>query len=51
MAYQGFILAYGFGDRRLEAIAAWKKAEAINPSSDVGSAARKYLEAEGVPKR
>lgn len=48
---KGFILAYGFGDRRQEAIAAWKKAEAINPSSDVGSAARKYLEAEGVTKR
>ncbi|HZX36418.1 MAG TPA: tetratricopeptide repeat protein [Thermodesulfobacteriota bacterium] len=48
---KGFMLAYGFGDRRQEAIAAWKKAEAINPSSDVGSAARKYLESEGVTKR
>ena len=48
---KGFILAYGFQDRRQEAVAAWKKAEAINPSSDVGSAARKFLEEEGVPKR
>ncbi|MFZ3072461.1 MAG: tetratricopeptide repeat protein [Thermodesulfobacteriota bacterium] len=48
---KGFMLAYGFGDRRKEAIEAWKKAEAIDPSSDVAVAARKYLEAEGVTKR
>ena len=48
---KGFILAYGFQDRRQEAVAAWKKAEAINPSSDVGSAARKFLEEEGITRR